>query len=506
MSRTINSLRNTIGTFGVQMINTIMKFFCRTVFIYTLGKEFLGISGLYTNVLTILSITELGFSSVITYSLYSPLAEKNYELIRNLMFFYKKVYRWVGVAILGFGLLLMPFLPSLMNGVTDQIDIYQYYLLYLLQTVVSYFFFAYKSTLLIADQKKYVTDIVACACQIGVNLLQMLSLILWKSFFIYTFLGIGMGILQNLWTSVIVDKRYPYLKGKAKSLPAEIKKDLFVRAYATFLQRISTAVGTATDNLIISAFISVTAVGLYSNYSMIVSTIQGFLGNGFKSLTASLGNLYATESKERSYQVFKSLNVMNQYLVCVSSVCFLSMLQPFIVLWAGQEYLLDEVTLIIIVLNFATNYLQNLVLIYRNATGLFVVGKYRSVANAILNLVLSLWLVKGYGMNGVFLGSIISRLVTNWWYDAWVLHRKGFGKSPFPYYGSCGVCLGMIFVLYGVIQWIFKDVSGISWGVLLLKGWCSILLSTMLYFIFYRGSKEEKFWKTKIKQILRRKG
>lgn len=500
MSRTTNSFRNAGTAMGSQLMTNLLQFVCKTVFIYTLGKEYLGISSLYTNVLTILSITELGFSTVITYSLYLPLTKGDRAEIRSLMAFFKRVYRVVGLVVLVLGLALMPFLPRLMTGVTDKVDIYQYYLLYLIQSVVSYLFFAYKSVILIADQKKYVTDLVAVACKVCVCLLQILVLLVWKSFLAYTVLGILTSVAQNIVTGFLVDRRYPYLREKAEPLSGERRRELYKQVYATFLQKISTAVGTATDNLIISACVNITAVGLYSNYSIIVNAVQSVLGSLFRGMTASVGNLYVTETKERSAFVFRALNLANSYLVCVCSVCFLVLFQPFVTLWVGTDYLLDDWTVVVIVLNFATNYLQTVVLSYRDATGLFVVGKYRSVVNAAMNLGISLVLVRPFGMTGVFLGSIISRLATNWWFDAWVLHRRGFGVSPAGYYVACGVCLTVAAMSAWVTEYMFRA-AGAGWLTLIGRGLCGVAVATLAYGILYGRSREMAYLVQRIKKF-----
>lgn len=492
MSRTSNSLRNAGGSMLNQLVTALLRFACRTAFIHTLGQEFLGISGLYTNVITILSITELGFSTVITHSLYEPLAKEDWDTVRSLMAFYKKVYRLVGLAVLALGLALMPFLPKLMTGVTDKVNIYHYYLLYLAQTVVSYLFFAYKSALLIADQKKYLVDLAATVCHTAVCIAQIAVLALLRSFLVYTVLGIAQGIVQNITVAALTDRRYPCLKETAEPLTRERKKPLFEGVYAMFLQKISTAVGTATDNLIISACVSVTAVGLYSNYALIVSTVQSILGNLFRSLTASLGNLNVTEGKQRGALVFRSLDLANSYLVCLCGVCFLTMLRPFITLWAGESYLLDDVTVVIIVLNFATNYLQNVVQIYRTATGLFVVGKYRSVINAALNLGLSLIFVRPWGMAGVFLGSIVSRLVSVWWFDGWVICRKGLGIAPWGYYGSCALSIAVMIVSAQISQTLLADLS-VSWMALVLRGAAGAAVCTALYGLLFARSEPLRY-------------
>lgn len=503
MSRTSNSARNAAGSMVNQLVTALLRFACRTAFIHTLGQEFLGISSLYSNVITILSITELGFSTVITYSLYEPLAKGDRETVRALMGFFKKVYRVVGLAVLLLGLALMPFLPRLMTGVTDKVNIYHYYLLYLLQTVVSYLFFAYKSVLLIADQKKYLVDLSAAVCHGVVCAAQIAALLVFRSFLAYTVLGIAQGIAQNIAAAVLVDRRYPYLKEPAKPLTVEEKKPLLHGVYAMFLQKVSTAVGTATDNLIISACVSVTAVGLYNNYYLIVSTVQSVLGNLFRAITASLGNLHVTQSREKSGFVFRSLNLCNSFLVALCGVCFLTMFRPFLILWAGESYLLDDATVVIIVLNFATNYLQNVVQIYRTATGLFVVGKYRSVANAALNLGLSLIFVQWWGMAGVFLGSIVSRLLTVWWYDGWVLCRRGFGVSAWGYYGSCGVSLAVMAVA-AMASFALCGKLPVSWWTMLAGGAVGAAVCTAVYVLLYGSSREVAYLWEQVKSLRKR--
>lgn len=503
MSRTTNSLRNAGTAMAGQLLNNLLRFACRTAFLYTLGEEFLGISSLYSNVLTILNISELGLSTAITYSLYKPLAKDDREAIRSLMTFYKKAYRAVGFVVLALGLALMPFLPRLMTGVTDKVNIYHYYLLYLTQTVVSYLFFAYKSALLIADQKKYLVDLIHFTCQIAVAVAQIVVLLVLRSFFVYTVLAICGSAAQNVVTAVLAQKRYPYIRGQAKPLDKAVKKDLFSRVYALALQKISTAVGNATDNLIIAAYISVTAVGRYDNYHMIVAIIQNAVGGVFRAMTASLGNLFASEDRQRSEFVFRSLNILNSWVVATCSVCFLSLFQPFVTLWAGEKYLLDFSVVAVIVLNFATNYMQNVVLIFRDASGLFVRGKYRSVANAAMNLILSLILVRHWGLTGVFMGSIISRLVTNWWYDAWILYRHGFGKRPWWYYGSCLLTIVLAALCFGAVMLLCGGLSS-GWICIMVRLAASVGITAVVYGLLYGRTAEFRFLRDRVLGILRR--
>lgn len=506
MSRARNSLRNAGASFASQLISALLRFACRTAFLYTLGAEYLGIPALYTNVITLLSVSELGFSTVITFHLYQPLAKGDHAMVRALMAFYRKVYRVVGLVVLVLGLCLMPALPHLMTGVTDKVNIYLYYLIYLAQTVVSYLFFAYKSVLLVADQKKYLVDGAFCLVQVIFCGLQIAALVLLRSFLWYTLLSVAATAVQNMAAALLTARRYPWLQGEEATLDAPAKRNLFKAAYAMFLQRISVVIGTATDNLIISAFVSNLAVGLYSNYSMVVTTVQVVISNAVRALTASLGDLYAAGQRERSYRVFRSLQLALCWLLTVCATCFLVLFRPFIIMWAGESYLLDNFTTAVIAFNFLTNFLQLGVLMYRDATGLFVVGKYRSVINAVLNLVLSLLMVHPLGMAGVFLASIISRLATNWWFDAYILFYRGFDASPRWYYGHCILSVCVTAVCAASIHTLCAPMALAGWTELGIKLLLAVVLPTAAYGLFFGRSREAKDLYTRALTLVRKRG
>lgn len=505
MSRTGNSLRNAATAIGGQLLNNGLRLICRTVFVYTLGKEYLGISSLYANILTIFSVSELGFSSAITYSLYRPLAQNDTQMVCSLMRFYRLAYRIIGLVILAQGLILMPFLPYLMTGTTDAINVYYYYLLYLGQAVISYLFFAYKGALLIADQKRYFNDVITYVVQVSMNAVQICILILVRSFFLYTVTAVVSTVIQNMVIAIAADRKYPYLKQPALPLALEAKKKIFSQVYAMALYRISTIVGTATDNLIISANISVLMVGLYDNYYMIIQVIQNLISGFFEAFTSSLGNYYVVESREKSEFIFRCLALLNNWVVVFCATCFAVLLQPFIQLWIGREYLLSYPVVCVVVVNFATNYMQSMVQIYKNVTGLFVRGKYRAVATAVLNLGISLVLVRVLGIAGVFLGSIISRLVTTWWYDTWLLYRIGFGKSPVKYYVSYIWMLIMIGIMTLLIQWIAGFWPGGTWADLIFRGMLCVIIPNGAFLLLYGRSREWHFLLNKGKAFLMRK-
>lgn len=505
-SRTVNSLRNMAASLGGQLITNVLRFVCRTVFMYTLGMEYLGISSLYTNILTLLSIAELGFGTAITYSLYSPLAHGDEEKIRSLMDYFRKAYRVIGLVIFGVGLCLLPFLPQLMSGVTDKVNIYLYYLLYLTQTAVSYLFFAYKAVLLNADQKKYLTDLVQYVVQLLVNVVQILVLIFLRSFLVYTVLAIASAIIQNIVTAMVADRRYPYLKKKAAPLGREERRTIFTQVYATALYRISSAVGTATDNLIISSMISVVTVGVYNNYSEIISVFQSVIMGLVRSFSASVGNLFALESRQKSEFTFRCLNLLNNAVVALCAVGFLGVLQPFVQLWTSG-HVLPVTVLVIVVYNFAMNFMQLVVNIYNEATGVFVHGKYRAVATAVLNLGISIWLTGRIGLAGVFLGTIVSRLLTTFWYDPWLLYRRAFGMPVRGYFLQYGLTLVLISACAALVHLCGLPLMGHPLLLLLVRGALSLPVTAGAWWLVYHRTPEYAFLRQKVRQVLlRRRG
>jgi len=233
--------------------------------------------------------------------------------------------------------------------------------------------------------------------------------------------------------------------------------------------------------------------------------VQKFLSGISRAMTSSLGNLYATEKRERSEYVFRCLNLMNNYLVVTCSVCFLCLFPGFIALWAGKDYLLPFWVVVVIVANFTTNYWQNVVQVFCNASGVFVRGKIRAVANAVLNLGISIALAYPLGIAGVLLGSIISRLLTTWWYDAWLIYRVGFQMSPWRYYRDCGVTVVLIAGCYGLVTVVMGLLPGSGWLDLILTGGFAALFPTAVYWLLYHRSEEYAYLKNKVLSILKRK-
>ena len=420
------------------MVSLLLGFVTRWVFIVTLGKEYLGVSGLFSNVLGLLSLANLGFGSAIIYSLYKPLAQDDRASVKGYMELYRKVYAVVGIVVLVLGLALLPFLPHLVNGeVTIREDLQLIYVLFLLQSSVSYFF-AHKQSLLTASQQSRVISIYHTLFLVLRNVVEAALLLCFRAYIPVLVSMIVCQTAENIWLARITDKMFPYLRDDSvvPQLTKEQKLALTNSVKAMFLYKISGTVISSTDNILISRFQGIVSVGLYSNYAYIVDVIRTFLGYIFNSITASVGNYNVSESREQNTTLYYRLFFASFWIYGFTGICLGVLLNPFIALWIGQDFLLPGWTVFIIIVNYYTGGMQYACTTYREVTGMFQVGKYRPIVAAVLNLVFSILLAKPLGIAGILLGTILSRLAVYFWYDPYIVHKRVFCCGLHRYFGK----------------------------------------------------------------------
>lgn len=492
--RTLNSLKNIVSGIGGQIISVLLKFISRTVFIYVLGKEYLGIEGLFTNILGILSIAELGIGTAIVYSLYKPLAEIDMKRTSAILNFLKRAYFLVSCVILVIGLILMPFLPYIITGTTDLVDINLIYILYVFQSASSYWFSAYKGSMLQADQKKYILNFIRYLVNVITTVFQIIILLLFESFVIYTIIGILSNLAINLITAKKVDKMYPYiLTNKKETLLKDEKKDIFKNVFGASLYRINSTIVRSTDNIVISAFISTVAVGIYSNYHLIINTIITIAKMIFSSIAASIGNLYASESKEKNYFIFKTICFFSFWFYGFFAICLWILLNPFITLWLNQEFLLANFTVLIIVIDFLMDGYQQVSITYKDACGLFWYGRYRPVATAILNIIISIYLASRMGISGVLLGTILSRLFTTWWFEPYMIYKYAFHKKSNEYFIKYIAFLILVFIVGALVSILCLPFSKYNIWNFLIKVVICLVVPNTIFFILFRRTEEFKY-------------
>lgn len=423
--RTKYSIINMLVSVGGQVPNLVLAFAARAVFVRCLSAEYLGVNGLFSNLLGVLSLAELGIGSAMCYSLYGPLARGEEEELRKLMNLYRILYRIVAATVLLGGLLMFPFLDVLILDQPDIDGLSMIYLMYLFNSVCSYLL-CYKQTIIMADQKAYINSAWTQLFQIAKSVGQIVILLLTGSFMAYLLIQIACSVLTNLVLARKADSMYPYLRLNKKEFPSrKTKRELFKNTGAMFFHKMGSILVMNTDNLIISAFIGLAQVGVYSNYLMVLNHLKTLSSYVYGSFTASIGNLYAVEDSETVYRTYKVLFFLMYLIFGYCSAALFVMFNPFIRWCFGETYVLPMRTVAVIVLNFYIWGMRQITLKFRDGKGLFWHDRYKPFFEVVLNLGISVLLAPRYGIDGVVAGTILSSLLTNFWVEPYVLMRYG---------------------------------------------------------------------------------
>ncbi len=443
--------RINIGTAMVQnILNLIISLAGRIVFARVLSASYFGVSGLFSNVIGVLSIADLGMSTAMMYRLYKPIADDDQETIVSLVAFFRKVFLTIATVVFLVGVALIPFLKYIVNLPEGISHLYSFYFLNLLGAVMSYLF-VYRTVLISADQKNYLLVRSNIVFKIITFVLQMAVLIGLKSYFIYLLIAVVINLINNLYQNHIALKQYPFLRTiKAKKLDKEELTAIFVDVKALFLYKICGVIQTNTDSIMISIFVGTIVVGYYSNYLMIISQVITVLGIIFGNLKAGIGNKLASEGPdEGGYRLYEVLELFNYWLVLGCSIAIFILSKPFIALCFGTEYVLQDYVVLAVVLNFYTSNIRQTLWAYRETTGIFKQTQYTTMVTAVCNIVTSI--IGGYffGLFGIIMATVFSRIIYAWWKEPMVLYRECFHKDPMHYYKQYIIRVILGFVIGG---------------------------------------------------------
>lgn len=426
--RTKNGFINVLASLASNIITIIIGLLAQALFIKIMGIEYLGLNGLFTNIISMLGIIELGIGSAIIYNLYKPIADKDIETIKSLMKFYKKSYHIIGFVVLTLGLIIIPFLPLIIDDVTVNVNIPLIYILFLLEIVFSYFL-SYKRSILYANQKNYIINLIHIGYTVLLNVGQLLVLFFTKNYYLYLIIKIVVRIIENLVITYIANKKYDYLREPSKPLDKKIERDIIKKVKALFFHKIASFVVAGTDNIIIAKFLGIMWVGLYSNYYLVINAVQTLFIQALVALTPSVGNLLVTEPKDVQFNTFKKVRFMNFWVACFSAIAVLIIMRSFISIWIGEEYLLTKLVLIVLVFNLFQKLMRSTYQTFKEAAGIYHEDRYVPIVESIINIVVSIIGVKLVGLAGVFIGTIVSGFVL-WFYSyPKYIYKKLFGRN-----------------------------------------------------------------------------
>lgn len=456
--RTKKTVMNLIAGFGGQLVGGILSFVSRIIFVRFLSADYLGVNGLFSNILAVLALSELGIGTAIVYSLYEPVAKGDEDTICRLMNLYKYAYRVIAIVILIMGTAICPFLYAFIKGEPGIEHLRVIYMMYLLDVVSSYLV-AYKITVFHAEQKIYIRMIIEQIVNAIRIIFQIGVLALTRNFILYLLLQIIGSLIINLWVSYEVDKTHPYLKKNSRGLPdKKTTKDIIKNVKAMSMHRLGNVVVQGTDNMLMSAFVGLTSVGIYSNYNLIISNVNTLFFKIYNALVGGVGNLVATEDGEKVYEVYRTLEFAMYLLFAFISAGLICFFNPVIRVLFGEEYLFTMPIVISIVVNFYITGMRQANLMFRDAMGLFWYDRYKPLVESVINLVVSIYLVRRYEVIGIFIGTIVSSVTVDFWVEPYVLMRYGM-KNDWE------KKLRIYFAIYGIRTVMAVVAGAISWTV-----------------------------------------
>lgn len=452
-SRSKNAVLNIAFGYLAQVGILVLSFIGRRIFLNFLSVDYLGINGLYSNILTVLSLAELGLDTAVLYSLYKPVADNDIPLINSLLKYFRKIYTVLALSIFAVGLAVIPFLKFIVKSNLNSTDLVIFYLLFLVNTVASYFV-AHKVAFLSACQEQRIQKLVMLSSNLILQVLHIIVLLIWKNYYVYVSATVVTTIINNLILNAICNKIHPHLKDKTNPVSFE-KGPIRSRIYSTFVYKIGGVAINNTDNILISMLVSTTAVGFYSNYYTLISAIQGFIAIISTSLISGIGNLGAGGDKKRQYEIFSMALLFYHFVAALGLVGFSLLFNDVITIWLGSKYLLDSKTVSIIAFNFYITNAITPIWMYREANGLFEQVRYLMLIRAAINIVLSVILGKICGTFGILLATAISLIVTSFWYEPGILFKNIFEMPVINYWTKqvkyfLATLVGLIVAYYSI--------------------------------------------------------
>ena len=491
--RVKNSLRNFASGISINLVGSLLAFISRTVFIKVLGSSYLGVNGLLANVLSMLSLAELGIGTAINFSLYKPIADDDEQKIGALMNFYKIAYRWIGVLVFFVGLILMLFLDIIIKDAGDVKNIKLIFLIYLINTSYSYFM-TYKNTLIGAYQKGYLLAPINIVFDIINVVMQITVLLLTKNYIAYLLTNMFVLFIQRLYINNKITKMFPILQEKSKEkIPKKELNTIIRNVKAMLFHKVGDYCINSTDNIIITAFISVSVTGIYSNYPMLISMINGIIVMFFNSMTASMGNLIATGDDKRKIEIFNVINFIGFWLFGFAAICFYNLLSPFIELWLGKGFLVSQFTLAIVVLNYYLTGMRVPVHTIKASAGLYDEDKFTPLIQSVINLVISIVLVQKIGLVGVFIGTLVSSIMLPCWQRPYIVCKYALNISAkgyfIKYFKYLSVVLCNALGISLILNFFFIEPTIINFSVRMI---ICIVIPNLSFVIIFKKTSEFK--------------
>lgn len=505
MGRIKSATRNIAFGFIGQAATLILSFALRTIFIMHLSEDLLGVNSMYSNILSLLNMAELGIGTALNFSLYGPVARGEKEKIKSYMQLYRKAYRVIATVVAVVGLLLVPFLKYLAKnpGDVSERDLTLYYLIFLFNTVSSYFV-AYKYSLVNAEQKNYIQTNILTITKIVTVSIQIAVVVITENFYLFLLTDAAVQLVQKVFVSIYLDKKYPLLKEKNIEPLAKAESDeVWNKTKALVFHKVGDVARLQTDAIIITSFIQVKMAGYVDNYNLVLNSVSNFVNIIFNSVISSFGNLIATESKQKQYEMFKVYRFFASWIYGYSCVGFMILLTPLIRIWIGDKWVLVPAAVYCILTDYYFKGDRIVLSNYKTAAGVFEQDKYLALIQGAVNLVLSIALVQTpLGIVGIYIGTIVSGLIANITKPI-IIYRACFNMDASSYFiDSFKYIASLLFVLLSCHFISLKVLSNLNIFTFLIMAVIITVVFNGVYFILYGRSEEFKYLYGKLREKL----
>lgn len=483
-----NAKKNMV--FGIlnKVIAMACPFIVRTVINYYLGKEYLGLGSLFSSILTILNLSELGLSDAIVYSMYKPVANDDVKTVNALLNFYKRTYKYIGICIMGVGICLIPFLPKLISGgYPSNINLVILYIIYLINTCLSYFLYAYATSLIVVYQRSDLISKINSFITLCLTVCQILSIVITKNYMIFAIMMPIFTVLNNFRVYCVVKKMFPQYKCEgeiSKSTYCQLKS----KVSGTLISKLCGVSRNSFDNITISTFMGLAVTCMYGNYYYIVAAVYSLMTIVTTSLIGGVGNHVATRNMKTNYFEMKRIDFLYMWIAGWCSICILCLMQPFMEIWMGKKMLLPFQIVILLTMYFYLERTIDIRGMYVSAYGIWDKLKLQSFVEAIVNIVLNIILGKFLGLYGVVIATIISLFVVNIVWQNKITFMNLYGREMRMDYYRYHIfyfinTIMAALVTYGVCS-LFTEIN--VFLCIILRGVCCLIIPNVWYLLFYK--------------------
>lgn len=493
MERTKNAVRNIVFGMILKIYQLIVPFFMRTAMIYLMGVQYVGLNSLFTSVLQVLNLAELGVGSAMIYSMYEPIAKNDTAKICALMKLYRTYYKIIGLVIAVIGCILLPFIPNFISGeVPPDINVYILYALNLGAAVLSYWLFAYKNSILQAHQRNDVVSKITLITNTVQYLFQFLVLLIFQNYYLFVIVLLVTQVIANIMTAIVADRLYPMFEPKGNAAKEDVKK-INKRIKDIFTSKIGSVVYDSADTIVISAFLGLSVLAVYQNYFYILTALTGLISVVFSACTAGIGNSIVMETKEKNFNDFMKFSFIVCWIAGFCSVCLLCLYQPFMELWVGENLMLPFPLVCCFVVYFFLKQINSLFNLYKDASGIWHEDRFRPLTAAFTNLILNLILVRFMGLYGILISTVLAIVCVGL---PWLTHNlftllfekkylKSYLKKMAVYFLAVIISCVITYPMASVIN------AGLI-GTLLIRLLICIIIPNAVFFIMFGKTNEFK--------------